>query len=255
MIGLGTAVSAPLQNTVSPRAGGNGASLPENQSNGNTASQQTQLTSSAAETEEARQAVPPLSADGLRSLLQAQEQSQSSPFDSELTPEEEEQVRELKQRDAEVRAHEQAHKTAGGPVAGNVSYQTVTGPDGRQYAVAGEVQIDASPVPNNPEATIRKMDLVIRAALAPAEPSPQDRAVAAQAQQTKFQAQQEAAQQRAEEQEEQRENNELGLLSRLENLQNDKFGVQRNVTEVGTSESGDDSASEIVSILFGNIGN
>lgn len=108
---------------------------------------------------------------------------------NELTDEEEKQVQELKARDTEVRAHEQAHKTVGGPYAGAVSYETTTGPDGRDYAVAGEVKIDVSPVSNNAEATVRKMEIVERAALAPAEPSPQDRAVAAQARAIKIQAQ------------------------------------------------------------------
>ena len=116
-----------------------------------------------------------------------------------LTEAEEKTVRELKQRDIEVRAHEQAHKSVGGPYTGAVSFDTVTGPDGREYAVGGEVQIDASAVRGNPEATIRKMEIVIRAALAPAEPSPQDVQVAAQAQQTKLQAQAELRQERAEE--------------------------------------------------------
>jgi len=184
---------------------------------------------------EAQENVPvaPLSPENLKTVLSAQGEGES-PFDSELTEEEKEQVRELKQIDAEVRAHEQAHKTAGGPVSGSVSFETITGPDGREYAVAGEVQIDASPVANNPEATIRKMDLVIRAALAPAEPSSQDRAVAAAAQQAKLQAQQEAALARKEEQEKQREDNGLGILSQ------------------GNQEDNDDSSLEIVSILFGN---
>lgn len=135
-----------------------------------------------------------------------------------LTEEEEKTVRELKQRDIEVRAHEQAHKSAGGPYAGAVSFDTVTGPDGRAYAVGGEVQIDASAVRGNPEETIRKMDIVIRAALAPAEPSPQDIQVAAQAQQTKLQAQAELGRERAEEAAERRGEggNQSGLLAALQ---------------------------------------
>lgn len=109
----------------------------------------------------------------------------------ELTEEEEKQVRELKTRDEEVRAHENAHKSAGGGVVGNISYETVTGPDGREYAVGGEAQIDSSPVAGNPKATIAKMDQVIRAALAPAEPSSQDFAVARAAQAARLQAQRE----------------------------------------------------------------
>lgn len=92
------------------------------------------------------------------------------------------QIRELAQRDQEVRAHEQAHRAAAGRFAvGGPSYDQVRGPDGRQYAVGGEVQIDVSPVPDDPEATLRKMQQVQAAALAPSEPSPQDRRVAAEA--------------------------------------------------------------------------
>jgi SprA-related family len=91
------------------------------------------------------------------------------------------QVQKLQARDQEVRAHEQAHASAGGQYAGAPNYGYDTGPDGRQYAVSGEVSIDASPVPGNPQATIAKMDVVIKAALAPAEPSGQDRSVAAAA--------------------------------------------------------------------------
>lgn len=120
---------------------------------------------------------------------------------SGLTEEEQAQVDELKQRDREVRAHEQAHAAAGGAYAGSPSYEYETGPDGNRYAVGGEVAIDASPIAGDPEATIQKMEIVKRAALAPAEPSPQDRAVAAQADQTRLKAQAELRDQRAEEQE------------------------------------------------------
>lgn len=98
----------------------------------------------------------------------------------ELTEEQEEQVRELKQRDTEVRQHEQAHAAAGGPHAGSPQYEYTTGPDGKKYISGGEVPIDASPE-KTPEQTLRKAEIVIRAATAPAEPSSQDRQVAAQA--------------------------------------------------------------------------
>lgn len=127
---------------------------------------------------------------------------------NELTEAEKKQVQELKKRDQEVRAHEQAHKTVGGPYASAPTYETTTGPDGREYAIGGEVKIDASPVANNPEATIRKMDIVVRAALAPAQPSSQDRQVAQQAQQTRIQAQAELSQQRQAEAEEARGDNQ-----------------------------------------------
>jgi hypothetical protein len=102
---------------------------------------------------------------------------------NEHTPEELRVIADLRTRDQEVRAHEQAHMAAGGGYTGGVSYQFETGPDNRQYAVGGEVSIDASPISNDPEATIAKMQVVRGAALAPANPSGQDRAVAAAASQ------------------------------------------------------------------------
>lgn len=99
------------------------------------------------------------------------------------------QLTELKARDREVRAHEAAHQSVGGQYAGSISYVYERGPDGAQYAVGGEVSIDTSPVRGDPEATIDKMRVVRAAALAPAEPSSQDRAVAAEAMQLMLQAQ------------------------------------------------------------------
>lgn len=115
----------------------------------------------------------------------------------ELSDAEEREVKALKEIDARVKAHEQAHIAAGGSlVRGGASFTYKKGPDGRDYAVAGEVKIDASPDPNNPEATIRKMQQVKRAALAPADPSPQDRKVAMEATQIENQASMELAQQK-----------------------------------------------------------
>jgi hypothetical protein len=106
-----------------------------------------------------------------------------------LTPEQRQQMQRLRQADQQVRQHEAAHQTAGGQyVQGSPSYQYKTGPDGKQYAVGGEVRIDTSAVPGDPEATIRKMQQIRRAALAPAQPSAQDRAVAAKAAQIEQQA-------------------------------------------------------------------
>jgi len=99
----------------------------------------------------------------------------------ELTPEQQQQVEKLKQRDREVRAHEQAHVAAGGQyVVSGPTYEYQRGPDGRRYAVGGEVQLDTSPE-SDPEQAIRKAQVIRAAALAPAEPSSQDRAVAAAA--------------------------------------------------------------------------
>ncbi|RYE54958.1 MAG: catalase [Sphingobacteriales bacterium] len=90
-------------------------------------------------------------------------------------------INELATRDREVRAHEQAHASVGGQYAGSPTYSFERGPNGVNYAVGGEVAIDTSPVPNDPEATLRKAQVIRAAASAPSEPSPQDRRVASQA--------------------------------------------------------------------------
>ncbi len=124
---------------------------------------------------------------------------QQASEDSRLDTEALEQLRELKRRDQEVRAHERAHLSAGGQyVRGGARFSYQYGPDGRRYAVGGEVSIDVAPVPGDPQATLRKAQTIRRAALAPADPSAQDRAVAAQAQQMAIQAQAELARQRME---------------------------------------------------------
>ena len=135
--------------------------------------------------------------------------------DLELTDEERQLLKELRARDAEVRAHEQAHLAAAGPYAnGAPTYEYQTGPDGRQYAVGGEVSIDTSPVPGDPEATGRKAQTIKRAAVAPSDPSAQDRQVAAQAAQLEARARQQANAEKAEERgEEQSVKSETNLES------------------------------------------
>ena len=91
-------------------------------------------------------------------------------------------IKQLKSRDQEVKNHEMAHVAAGGTyIARGANYQYQKGPDGILYAIGGDVLIDTSSVPGNPEATIRKMDVIKSAALAPANPSSADRAIASQA--------------------------------------------------------------------------
>lgn len=80
-------------------------------------------------------------------------------------------------------------------VRGGANYVYEVGPDHRQYAVGGDVTIDISPE-REPRDTINKMQIVQRAALAPADPSPQDRAVAAEAAAVSMQAQAEFARRR-----------------------------------------------------------
>jgi hypothetical protein len=112
----------------------------------------------------------------------------------ELSPEAKKMVEELKARDKQVRAHEAAHLAAGaGITKGGASYTMQRGPDGNSYAIGGEVPIDAGGVPGDPRATLAKAQQIAAAALAPADPSPQDRAVAAQARQMAAQASMEMA--------------------------------------------------------------
>ncbi|QZA78571.1 hypothetical protein K4H28_03905 [Deefgea tanakiae] len=117
----------------------------------------------------------------------------TDPTGKPLSQEQVAQVRQLAARDAEVRQHEQAHLAASGGLAkGGASYSMQKGPDGKQYAVGGEVSIDVSPG-KSPEETIRKARIIQAAALAPADPSGQDRSVAAAAQAMELQAQSEIA--------------------------------------------------------------
>lgn len=105
-----------------------------------------------------------------------------------LTADELSQLRLLKNRDREIRAHEQAHANVGGPYTGVPNYQYTKGPDGRQYASSGHVKINSSEIPGDPAATLEKALQLKRAALAPTQPSQQDRRVAANAQQLAIEA-------------------------------------------------------------------
>jgi hypothetical protein len=97
----------------------------------------------------------------------------------QLSEEEKSQLAELQARDRQVRAHEAAHTAAGGRyVTRGPKFSLQRGPDGRQYAVGGEVKIDTSPVPGDPQATLQKAQAIQAAATAPADPSNQDRRVA-----------------------------------------------------------------------------
>ncbi len=99
----------------------------------------------------------------------------------ELSSDEKKQVKELQARDQEVRRHENAHvAAAGGNAIGGPTYIYQTGPDGKQYAIGGHVNIDTGKEAT-PEETVMKMASVLAAAMAPAEPSSQDLAVASKA--------------------------------------------------------------------------
>lgn len=133
---------------------------------------------------------PPLaSKPGQADSSRLQERKADSSSDAERGPTtasdriaERRELQGLKNRDRAVRAHELAHQSVGARyITRGAQFQYETGPDGRQYAVSGDVSIDTSAVPGDPQATLEKARTIQRAALAPVDPSPTDRQVAAKA--------------------------------------------------------------------------
>lgn len=120
---------------------------------------------------------------------------------AKLSKEQQAEVDRLKKIDQETHAHEAAHKNTGGQYASNASFTYTVGPDGKRYAVGGEVSIDVAPIKDDPEATIAKLNVVIAAALAPLKPSAQDRKVASSAVAARNQAQAELVEKKREEDE------------------------------------------------------
>lgn len=113
--------------------------------------------------------------------------------DGQLSEADLQKLQVLRQRDREVRAHEMAHVAAGGSlVRGGASFTYEVGPDGQRYAMGGEVGIDTSPG-RTPVETLAKADQIRAAALAPTDPSGQDRQVAAMATRMAMQASMELA--------------------------------------------------------------
>lgn len=111
---------------------------------------------------------------------------------NELSLDEKILVQELQSRDVEVRAHEAAHQGAGGGMTGGASFSYQKGPDGRMYAIGGEVSISI-PSGSTPQETIRNAQQAIAAAMAPSDPSGQDFAVASSAMVMLIKAQQQQA--------------------------------------------------------------
>jgi hypothetical protein len=126
------------------------------------------------------------------------EQTQSSTAQKkkqaqELSPDEKRVIKELQARDTEVKAHEAAHQASGGGMTGAASYTYQIGPDGKMYAIGGEVSIN-TPTPSSPQEALKIARQVAAAAMAAGEPSPQDFAVAASARLMEIEAQRELAQ-------------------------------------------------------------
>ncbi|GHB78881.1 hypothetical protein GCM10008107_30540 [Psychrosphaera saromensis] len=180
-------------------------------------------------------------ADGESKPSESSDDSQAKQQESQEKEQEQveqQQIQQLQQRDVEVKAHEQAHAAIGGSHAGTPNYEYETGPNGKKYAVGGEVSIDVSKEAT-PEATIRKMQTVQAAALAPAEPSSQDRKVAAQAASNIAEAKVEAVKQNAETAESKSD------TTKAEDTETDDLKVNASETEkvASDNESGVTTAS------------
>lgn len=144
------------------------------------------------------QRIADLSGANLQNRM-ASESDPDSPDQQQLQDKIDQVVNQLKARDREVRAHEQAHLSVAGQYATGMSFSYQTGPDGKRYAIGGEVGIDTSPVSGDPQATIQKAMIIQSAAMAPAQPSSQDYRVAASAAQMMVEARAELAKQGREE--------------------------------------------------------
>jgi hypothetical protein len=127
-------------------------------------------------------ASPETNSQGTEDLEKPQNENQHQANDTSLSRAELQLLTELEQVDTKVRSHEMAHVAAGGGlITSGASFTYKKGPDGKDYAVAGEVGIDTSVIPGDPQATLQKMQQVKRSAMAPASPSSQDLKVASKA--------------------------------------------------------------------------
>ncbi|HEF1919201.1 TPA: hypothetical protein R8W36_000990 [Campylobacter coli] len=144
----------------------------------------------------------------------------------ELTLQQVQQLRELQSIDRNVKAHEAAHQAAGGGLAGAASFSYTRGPDNQMYAVAGEVPIRMQEG-RTPEETIANARQVAAAAMAPADPSPQDYKVAANAAKMEFDARAEATKLKAQEAKEKKEKEEEKQESSDKNNQDSKNNPEK----------------------------
>ncbi|MBQ9419234.1 MAG: hypothetical protein IJU31_02535, partial [Synergistaceae bacterium] len=120
-------------------------------------------------------------AENTQNIIKSEaERREASKQEEKAEDEKEAQAKELENIQREVIAHEAAHKAAAGEFGGEISYSYTEGPDGKSYITGGEVPIKFKEGAT-PEETLRNMQKVQRAANAPADPSGQDRKVAAKA--------------------------------------------------------------------------
>ena len=125
-------------------------------------------------------------------------ETQKTSSENELSPDEERLLRDLVSRDSEVKAHEAAHQAAGGGMTGAASYTYQQGPDGKMYAIGGEVSISMKSG-STPEETIANARQIAIAAMATGNPSPQDFSVASSAKIMEIKAQQQLSKEQQQE--------------------------------------------------------
>lgn len=147
----------------------------------------------------------------------------------ELTQQEKQEVAELKTTDAEVKVHENAHKAAAGGLRTSApNYEYETGPDGKKYAVAGDVNISYQ-TSSDPEENLKNAQQLKAAALAPAEPSSQDRKVAMKAEREIAKARQEIQEEELKKEKEADGNNNS---SNIENKNSEEPEVSNETSEI-----------------------
>ena len=109
----------------------------------------------------------------------------TNPFEKQKEQRQAQKDALIKKNYDEIYAHELAHKSAGGSLAGSIVIEKNA--DG--IPVGGHVNIKMPSLdPNNPQKTIDHANTVIKAAMAPADPSSQDYKVASEAANIKTQA-------------------------------------------------------------------
>ncbi|MGB5866535.1 MAG: putative metalloprotease CJM1_0395 family protein [Arcobacteraceae bacterium] len=87
-------------------------------------------------------------------------------------------LEKFKNKDAQIRTHEQVHASIGHTTS-PISYSYQQGPDGKMYAVGGNVRMDTS-IPDDPKAAAFKLDVLQKAASGPADTSGADNMIATQ---------------------------------------------------------------------------
>ncbi len=195
----------------------------------------------------------------IKGATQIHEKNNSTATNKNLTEAEEKAVRDLESRDKEVRKHEQAHIAAGGSlVRGGAMFNYTTGPDGKQYAIGGEVNIDIS-TEETPSKTISKMQQVVAAAMAPKDPSAQDYSVAATAKKNAA----EARRQLVEEARSENSNATFGTTSNTSKTTSTRITAQTDkkkfapigvkVIEIYKQNQSQDNKSSLVGTLKNNI--